>query len=188
MDEFMRLRAAARRRRDSEIDKARQDYETSLKRIAELEQRLLGKPDKDQVPMSAAIEQVIPREAEFTIIDVMHALEAKDTSRIWKKVSVGRYITNLREKGLIRRVKRAKANAHAAYVRTNGRQEPDARDKTLRQIITEAVTRPMYIAEVCVAVREAGYATTMIPAHFRTHCIHELRAVGFKLQGGKWLP
>jgi hypothetical protein len=62
MNEFMALRAKARQRRDDEIAKARQDYADSLAKIAELEQRLLGKPDPKALELSSAVERVIPRD------------------------------------------------------------------------------------------------------------------------------
>jgi hypothetical protein len=119
---------------------------------------------------------------------VLLALEALDHGRVWRKASVARHITFLREKGLLRRVKRAKVNEPASYIRCEGPGDNEAPDKTLRQVILETVTRPMRIVEVVLAVQEAGYRTTMNREHFRTHCIRELKAAGFRLDGGKWNP
>lgn len=188
MKEFFSLRAKARERRDREIAKAREDYEASLLRIAELEQRLLGKDDPRRVKLSAAVERVIPRELPFSVNDVMHSLEALDPSRVWKRASAARHIRQLCGLGLVRLVKRATVNDPAQYVRTNGKHETEGPYKPLREVISEVVTRPMFIAEVVAAVTAAGYRSTMIAEHFRTHCIAQLRALGFKRDGGKWLP
>lgn len=188
MSEFTALRMRARDRRDREISKARADYEVSLRQIAELEQRLLGKFDPTKMPLSAAVERVIPRDTPFSITDVMHALEALDPSRVWRMQTVRRQITFLRERGLLRRVAKHTVNQPASYVRCETPQQTVA-DKTLRQIVCDVVTRPMYIAEVVHAVLEAGYKTTMRRKDsFRTHVIRELRAAGFREQGGKWQP
>ncbi len=187
MNEFMALRAKARERRDAEIAKAREDYESSLAKIAELEQRLLGKPDPQQVNMAAAVERVIPRDEPFTTDDVMRSLEALDPSRVWLKRSVARYIRCLREQGLLQRVRKATVKEPAAYIRSDVATE--AQERSLRQTIVETVKRPMFIAEVLAAVLEAGYRTTMKREHFRTHCIRELRTAGFRESPeGRWLP
>lgn len=186
-NEFTALRAKARERRDLEIAKAREDYETSLLRIAELEQRLLGKDDPRRIKLSAAVERVIPRDQPFNVNDIMHSLEALDPSRVWQRTSVARHVTKLRELGLVKRVKRATVDNPAAYVRSNNQHDDETQQKPLRQVVTEVVIRPMYIAEVVAAVLAAGYKTTMIAGHFRTHCIAQLRAAGFKREGGKWV-
>lgn len=186
MSEFSQLRTKARQRRDAEIAAARAEYRANLAQIAELEQRLLGRADPRQLKVSAAVERVIPRDEPFTATDVMHSLEALDPRRVWRLASVCRHITKLRELGLVRRVKKAKVNEPAAYVRCEGPVEPAGRDKSLRQVIVETVSRPMRIAEVVMAVAEAGYNSTMKAEHLRTHVIRELKSAGFRLGGGKW--
>jgi hypothetical protein len=185
---FAALRTQARQRRDKEIAHARAEYQANLSQIAELEQRLLGRISPKQMKLSAAVEHVIPRDEPFTVPDLMHSLEGLDPSRVWRKTSVHRHVTQLRELGLVRRVKRAKVNEPASYVRCEGpgKPEPAIRDKTLRQVLVETVKRPMFIAEVVMAVQEAGYKTTMIPANLRTHVIRELKSAGFREVGGKW--
>ena len=88
-------------------------------------------------------------------------------------------------------------NCATKYIlKLNGRHEETcvslgltARDKSLRKTLLEVVTRPMRILEVLVAVKEAGYVTTMRKhEHFQTHAIRELRAAGFVLRGDKWHP
>lgn len=188
-NEFFALRQKARQRRDAEIAKARQEYEASLLRIAELEQRLLGRDDPKRIKLTAAVERVIPREQPFNVNDIMQSLEALDPSRLWRRTSVARHVRALCELGLVRRTKRATVNDPASYVRTNGHHERTPADKTLRQVIEETVTRPMFIAEVVAAVLAAGYKTTMVTEHFRTHCLHQLRQAGFRQDAvGKWLP
>jgi hypothetical protein len=183
---FAALRAQARDRRDKEISHARAEYEVSLSQISELEQRLLGKIDQRRLATSAAIERVIPRDEPFTVPDIMAALESFDPSRVWPMATVRRHVTALRNKGLVRRVKRHKVNEPATYVRSEGASEREVEEKDLRQLILETVTSPMRTAEVCAALLEAGYKTKMIPGHFRTTVIRRLKTAGFKEWGGKW--
>lgn len=184
--EFAALRAKARQQRDKAIAHVRAEYQASLLQIAELEQRLLGKIDARRMQTSAAIERVIPRDQPFTVNDVMASLEALDARRVWPRASVQRHITKLRELGLVRRVQRAKVGEPATYVRAEGPTKTEAEDKSLRQVILDAVKRPMRTAEVVVAILEAGYKSKMVPGHFRTHVIRQLKAAGYKQVGGRW--
>lgn len=183
---FAALRTRAREQRDNAIAHIRAEYQANLLQIAELEQRLLGRIDPRRVKTSAAIERVIPRDEPFTVADLMASLEGLDAGRVWPKASVHRHITKLRHLGLVRRVKRHKVNEPAVYARTDGAVKTEAEDKNLRQVIRETVTHPMRTAEVVVALLEGGYKTKMIPGHFRTTVIRQLRQLGLRERGGKW--
>lgn len=185
---FAALRTSAREQRDKALAHIRAEYQANLHQIAELEQRLLGKIDPRRMKTSAAVERVIPTGEPFTIPELMLALESLDPSRVWPKVTVYRHIAFLRKRRLVRRVQRAKVNEPAVYVRNESPLKAEAEDKSLRQTIVETVKRPMRIAEVCVALLEGGYKTKMIPGHFRTTVIRQLKAAGFREQGGKWQP
>ncbi len=107
MNEFIALRARARDKRDKAIAQAREEYEAALVQIATLEQDLLGKLPSKHKPMSACIESVIPNDRPFTTLDVLTSLEALDPRRVWRKRSIDNHFSRLRDKGLIRRIKRA---------------------------------------------------------------------------------
>jgi hypothetical protein len=94
--ELTQLRIRARERRDNSIAQIRAEYEITLRQIAELEQRILGREPADKVPMSAAVESVIPTGEPFTAADLMRSFEARDPGRVWPKASVCRHITKLR--------------------------------------------------------------------------------------------
>ncbi|QDU31794.1 hypothetical protein ETAA8_69540 [Anatilimnocola aggregata] len=183
--EFVQLRNRARERRDNAIAQIRSEYEETLATIADLEQRLLGRAIPDKATLTSAVESVIPRDEQFTIADVMRALESQDPGRVWPKASVHRHITKLRELGLIRRVRRHNVNQPAIYIRSDD-AKPTPNDKALREVIAEVVNKPMRTAEVVAAVLETGWQTQMIPAHFRTHVKAKLRQAGFREVSGKW--
>jgi hypothetical protein len=184
---FAELRAHARKRRDDAIAQIRREYEENLAQIADLEQRLSGRPMPDRLNLSAAIESVIPRGEQFTIPDIMRSLESLDPTRVWCKATVIRHITKLRGLGVVRRLKRHLAGASAVYIWGGDSVEPTLNDRTLKEVILELVSKPMRTAEVVQAVLDAGWETTMIPAHFRTHVISRLRQAGFREKGGKWV-
>lgn len=188
--DFAALRAKARQRRDSELTRVREEYQENLAKIADIEQRLLGRVDPKRMPLSAAVEHVLPLGESFTATSVMRSLEALDATRIWRLASVVRHIRALRERGLVRRLKRANVHAPAEYMRTDGPAKvvPVPRDKTLHDWLREIVTKPMRTAEVLEAVKESGFQTTMIPAHLRTYAKRALKEAGFREVGGKWQP
>lgn len=183
---FAALRIQARAQRDKAIAHIREEYEANLRQISELEQRLLGKLGPKRVKVSAAIESVIPREEPFSVTTIMAALESLDPSRVWPLATVRRYITELRTMGLVRRVRKHAVNEPAVYARVGAPVTFDGEAMSLRQLILEVVTRPMRIAEVCVAVVEAGHKTRMRPGHLRTTVISQLRKLGFRERDGKW--
>jgi vacuolar-type H+-ATPase subunit E/Vma4 len=66
MQTFSELRQAARERRDKLIDKARSEYEDTLRQIANLEQDLLGREPSTHRSMSSCVSSVIPNDGPFT--------------------------------------------------------------------------------------------------------------------------
>src|SRR5262249_11585306 len=122
----------------------------------------------------------------FTVASVLTALEALDSGRVWNVDCVRRHITELRERGLVARVERHTSTRGAVYARCDGKPAGTINDKNLRSVLRELVTRPMRTAEIVMMVLEAGWKTTMIPEHFRTHVKSRLRAAGFREREGRW--
>jgi hypothetical protein len=188
-NEFSALRSRARAKRDRAIAEARQEYEAALVEIAGLEQRLCGKLPKGYKTIVQAIDAVIPREGTFTTLDVMTGLEAFDPKRNWRKRSVDYVLTRMRQRGAIRRLKRATIHERASYVRAEaGTKAPGTGDMTLMQIIGKVLVRPMTTTDVVVAVLEMGYETAMGRNNLRNHATRVLKQGGFKCEGGRWLP
>jgi len=117
MNAFNELRRHAREKRDKAIQQARDDYAATLTRIAELEQDLLGRDSPQHKTIAACIDSVIPTDRPFTTVDIMAALEALDPRRNWRKRSLDSHIARLRERGLVRRVKRSQNRQPAVYAR-----------------------------------------------------------------------
>lgn len=95
--------------------------------------------------------------------------------------------TKLRDLGLVRRLTKRNVGKPATYIRSDGREQPTIRDKSLVQVVREVVKQPMRTSEVVFAVLDAGWETTMIPGHFRTHVISRLRKAGYREVAGKWV-
>jgi tRNA A-37 threonylcarbamoyl transferase component Bud32 len=187
--EFNALRTRARQKRDLAIAQIRSEYEAQLVQIAALEQSLLGKQSARHKKISAAVESVIPRDRQFNTQDIMTALEAMEPTRYWRKRSVDFVLTNLRRKGLIRRLKRATIHERASYIRAEVPvADPPMGDMTLLEAIGRVHQRPMTSTEICVALLEAGYQTTMNRNNLRNHVTRVMGRGRFKCEGGRWVP
>lgn len=185
---FIQLRAGAREKRDKLIDEARAAYEATLVDIARLEQDMLGKVPTRHKSISASIDSVIPRMDTFTTADIMASLEALDGGRVWRKRSIDSHISRLRERGLVKRIKRATIREPAVYVRSEITVKvAPLDDMTLVQVIRQVLTRPMSTTEVVVAVVEAGYQSTMRKGNLRNHVARTLAKGGFGRDGAKWV-
>ncbi len=181
MHEFKALRSKAREKRDRAIERAREEYAATLVRIASLEQDLLGKHHSTRQKISACIESVIPTDRTFTTVDIMSALEALDDRRVWRKRSVDNHLSRLRERGLVRRLRKSRNTEPALYVRVgvDVEQRP-FEDMTLPEVVESVlVDGPKSPTEIVVAMLEAGYETTMAGMSLRNAVGRALRAGAF---------
>lgn len=181
---FNTLRAMARERRDTEIKATQEEYEANIRAIAALEQDLCGKVSSRYRSISSAIESVIPADREFTTEDIMAALQAMDPARAWRKRSLDSYISRLRERGLVKRLCKANGTTRAVYARAD--LGPAAESRPIRAYIDDALTRPMTLTEITVAVVEAGFPTTMTRKNLRSYVGRELKDGGYRRSGERW--
>jgi hypothetical protein len=117
MEAFTELRKLARQRRDKAIAVATREYNDTLQRIAAVEQDLLGKQRSDHKTVAGTILQAIPLDRPFTTEDVMAGLRAMDPLADWRMASVTNQIGRLRQRGLVRRLRRPCGKHKALYVR-----------------------------------------------------------------------
>ena len=184
MNEFNLLRQRAREKRDKLIGEARAEYEATLVQIAKLEQDLCGKVSSRHRSISSCIESVIPSDRPFTTADIMAGLDALDPWRVWRKRSVDNNLSRLRERGLVKRPRKATLRERAVYARADLGDEGESRP--LRDYLADVVVKPMTVTEIAVAVREAGFRTTMTGRALRGYVTQELREGEFRREGEKW--
>ena len=188
MKEFIALRARARDKRDKAIAHAKTEYESTLVQIAALEQDLLGRESSRHKKISACVESVIPNDRPFTTVDILAGLEAIDPGRVWRKRSIDNHLSRLRDRGLVRRMRKSKGLEPALYVRVGADvAKLPFEDMTLPEVIRAVLTQPMTQTELVVRMLEAGYETTMSKPMLRNAVGVELRKDGFGCEGGKWL-
>jgi len=181
MEAFNQLRKQAREKRDKAIGVARDEYSATLARIAALEQDLLGREPSTHKTISSCIDSVLPDDRCFTTLDIMAALEALDPRRDWRKRSLDCHISRLRDRGLVRRVKKSQNHQPAIYVRVGVDVEPlPFEDMTLPEVVADVLSsrQPMRQTDLVVAMLEAGYQSTMSAKNLRN-------AVGVVLHKGK---
>ncbi len=120
----------------------------------------------------------------------MTSLEALDPGRVWRKRSVDSHISRLRERGVVRRLRKSKGTEPAQYVRVGVKVAPAPfEDKTLLEVIGEVLGgHSMTQTELVVAMLEAGYQSTMEPRAMRNAVGVVLRGDRgrFVVRGGKW--
>jgi hypothetical protein len=188
-NEFNNLRQRARAKRDKALAEIKAEYAYQLTQIAKLEQDLLGKVSSRYHKISAAIESVIPRDRSFSVLDIFTALEALDPRRPWRRRSVDNHLTRLRERGIIRRIRRSTIHEPALYVRAEHAPPPGPMDdKSLFQAIGQVHKAPMSTTEILIAVVEAGYNSTMSRNNLRNAIAGLMRRHGYKADAGRWLP
>ena len=171
------------------IRKARDEYAETLVRIAELEQDILGRDPASHRSIASCIESVIPDDRTFSTADIMAGLEALDPGKVWRKRSVDNHISRLRDRGLVRRVRKSKGTEPAVYARMGVSTEPlPFEDMTLPEVIVAVLgDGAMTQTELAVAMLEAGYETTMGRKQLRDAVGVELRKGEFRKDGGKWV-
>jgi hypothetical protein len=155
MDEFNKLRARAKAKWDKLIAQVRAEYDATLVQIATLAKRLIGDPARDK-SLASMVEQAIPADAPFTITDVKETLDALHPGRLWRRATVNNHVTRLRDRGIIKRIRRGTMTTGAVFARADLPLEVEDKP-TLAKVVAAVVTRPMRVAEIAVAVREAGY-------------------------------
>lgn len=191
MEAFIEIRKRAREKRDKAIDQARHEYAETLTRISALEQDLLGRDPSSHKTISSCINRVLPTDRTFTTVDVMCALEGLDPGKVWRKRSVDSHLSRLRERGVVRRVRKSKGTEPAIYARVGVKLEPlPFQGMTLVEVVAEVLgDQSMSQTELVVAMLEAGYDSVQTPAALRNHVGVVLRGdrKRFRRASGKWV-
>jgi len=123
MQAFTDIRRKALEKREKAIALARQEYAETLARIAAIEQDILGRDSSTHKSISSAVYNILPQDRPFTLDDLMASLEGIAPGRLWRRRSVDSVVFRLREKGILRRLRRSKKNDPAIYVRVGVKVE-----------------------------------------------------------------
>lgn len=190
MEAFTEIRRKAMEKRDKAIATARAEYAETLSRIAAIEQDILGRDSSSHKSISSAVYQILPQDRPFTLDDLMASLEGIDPGRLWRRRSVDSVVFRLRERGILRRLRRSKKTDPAIYVRVGVKVEPRPfENMTIKEVAAKLLAeKPMSQTELVMAMLDAGYETTQPARSLRNAVGVVLRGEPklFKRDGEKW--
>jgi hypothetical protein len=191
MEAFDQLRRQAKDLRDKMIAEAREQYEGSLRRIAELERDLSGEVKHTLKSVAASIEAAMPRDKPFNTADLKASLEAINPRRVWGYRVINHRVGYLVARGTLRRLRQSNGKSRAVYVRAGVRV--DLKPLELVPLVDhiEAALRelgPMELTPLAVAILERGYKSKSSVSVFRNTICRLLRAYRerFAKTGDKW--
>ena len=160
---FNELRSLAAQTRDRKIAEIRAEYSKTISDIAEMEQRLIGKPVAKR-PKSVADEKLIdliasliPNDRAVTVDDVQGMITAVDPTRSPNIQTVRATLHRLVKEGTIKKLSNPQHGAKVKYALPDyaaGAIRPMA--DWAEQILRER-GEPMKSVEIMVAMTEAGY-------------------------------
>ncbi|MEM7478422.1 MAG: hypothetical protein AAF483_25850 [Planctomycetota bacterium] len=162
MDRFSELRKLAREKRDAAILAARDEYHEALQEIAMLEKRLKPrKPSlkgrkKPKVPMRVRIMDVVPRDRNFTLAELLELLGLPER----ESTAVRATLDRLKKRGEIVQVRRGKGHKVALWAVKEFGEEVNVLNQmsmieAARQVQTELEVPTLM--ELCVAMLDRGY-------------------------------
>ena len=178
MEAFAQLKQKAQELRDKKVKQAKDEYKATLKRIVELEQDLLGKLPSDHRSLAECIESVMPFDTTFTTVDIMAGLQAIDETRDWRQRSIDSYLTQVRKKGTVKRIKRSRGTGNpAVYARIGVEVEVGPFEgMTLVECVAALLADgPMTQTELAIELMNRGYETAMNMKSLRNAIGTEMR-------------
>jgi hypothetical protein len=160
---FDDLRTLAAESRDRKLAEIRAEYSQAIADIAEMEQRLIGKPiairpkDKREEKLVDIVAAVIPHDRIVTVDDIQGLITANDPERRPNIQTVRATLHRLVKEGTIKKVNHPQADRKVGYCL------PDFDAEAVRPLIewAEEVLResgqPMTPVEIMVRMTERGY-------------------------------
>ncbi len=175
-------RAKVRALRDKAIQRARDECKRTLARIATME-------FNRRTMLSTCVESVIP-DHEFTVVDILAALESLDPIRVWRRHAVNNHLSRMLDRGQIRRTRRSCGRADPAIyarVEVDAPKRPFFNMSLVHAIAAVRGNRTLNATELTVAIIEAGYETRMSRRTLRDAVGAVMRKVGrFRKDADRW--
>lgn len=180
MNAFENLRKIAVAKRDKAFKHARDEYNDTIRKIAELESKLTGsrirpKSKMDNGTLPDIIFHAAPANRPFSIEDACGFIRAADPDRKFTKASVNTTVNRMKNEGVLKHIAAAKGkNQVALYALADADCQPQ--QKLLidwAHQILESNEGPMKAVEIMVAMTENGYEMQSPPAK----CVKRLERV-----------
>ena len=170
---FNELRKLARDKRDAAIKTARDEYETTLKEINQLQRTLIplkpslkGQP-KPEVPLRAEIMNVAPKHSTFIVRDILTLLELPESDFPRVRTTFDRLI----KRGEIKRIKRGRANIPAVFAVSSYRPPTNELNELSQieaaEVVLRQIGRPVDLTMLCVEMLQRGFEPVAGKAGFK---------------------
>ena len=194
MDAFKTLRREAAEKRDRAIANARQDFDETIVQIEELE-KSLQEPvvfHRHKLPIVALIREVMPRDREFVLDELIGLMRAADTSRKYQKASVSAMLRRLCNEGEVTRTQKGGGSRAVKYIAAECVRPPYEFEGMSQVGIAELILRekgePMTMTAIVVEMFERGFRTESdkrVVSHSIEACMRKA-PTRFRKAGDKW--
>src|SRR4051812_45520773 len=105
MDIYERLQLDAARKRDAAYLVARKEYRAALRNINELKRKLgNAEPQKPRKTLIEIIEEVLPRDATFTVAEAVEMMGSAYPHRLFHDGGVRVFFRHMVKRGVLRKV------------------------------------------------------------------------------------
>lgn len=156
MDEFRKLKLAARKKRDQIIESANREYEQTIRSLADAE-NLLSPPKKRQrkKTINQLVAELAPHDQPFGVDDLANAIKESYPDRSCARQTIVRAAHDLIKAGSFKKVTLPNHGRKAMYARAELAVEP------VKRMIDWAMEidgwQDMEPVELMVKMTEAGY-------------------------------
>ena len=170
---FKELRKLARDKRDAAIKTARDEYETTLKEINQLQRTLIplkpslkGQP-KPETPLRVKIMNVAPKHSTFTVKDILTLLNLPESEFARVRTTFDRII----KRGEMRLIKRGRSTIPAVFAVASYAPEGGTLNELPQiqaaEVVLREIGRPVDLTVLCVEMMQRGYEPVNGKAGFK---------------------
>lgn len=163
MDIYEQLRADAAKKRQAAVQRARHEYQETLKQIDSLRSRIgyeapPGRP-KRQRSVRELVLDAMPKDRAFTFADISNRLKELEPNREFNQVSLRTLLRHMAAEGILDRISKNQAG-RVLWAVKGAQIEADPYGSTPLTDVAESFLRdrgPMTPTELVVAIQESGY-------------------------------
>ena len=190
---FKELRKLARDKRDAAIKTARDEYETTIKEINQLQRTLVplkpslkGQP-KPETPLRVKIMNVAPKHSTFTVKDILTLLNLPESEFARVRTTFDRII----KRGEMRLIKRGRSTIPAVFAVASYAPEGGTLNELSQiqaaEVVLREIGRPVDLTVLCVEMMQRGYEPVNGKAGFKKSLRSAMgRSDKFFEAGGTW--
>lgn len=191
---FSELRRLAEETRNNKLADVRAEYSKTIADIAEMEQRLIGKPvavrpkSKTDEKLVDLVASVIPDDRAVTCDDIQGLLRAVDPERKPNIQTIRATLHRLVKEKTLKKISNPQHGAKVKYCLPGFEADPIRPLADWAEEILREAGKPMKAVEIAVAMTEAGYEMQCPPGDLVGHLEKVLHACdAFKNKDSNWI-